>query len=215
MKRLLIEKIFPQFESQLRDELNKRGILCLYKTDDVLVKMGQPLKKTFLILQGCVKAYRPNEQGSEFVITYLRDGESFAISISADSPASSKISLMTIRAIEPTYVLTLSYTDKDILAKKFSVLYKYILQTSVRYYGAYIDLITNIVFHKLDDRISYFLLQLSKATKKNILPISHQEIAMALNVSREAVSRLLKKMEEMGKIRLMHNEIEIIDLQVL
>jgi CRP/FNR family transcriptional regulator len=48
-----------------------------------------------------------------------------------------------------------------------------------------------------------------KAGKKN-LEISHQQIADDLNSSREVISRLLKKMEQRGLVRLHRNMIELV-----
>ncbi len=215
MKTILIHKAFPQFEKELLNQLDNRGVLRLYKKNEALVKMGQPINSVFIILHGCVKAYRENKEEKEFVIAYLKDAASFGVSISDNSPEASKISLMTMSAIEPTYVLLLSFADKDTIAGKFENWYKYILQTSMLYHEYYLELIDNIAFQNLDHRIAYFLLRLSKTKKKNIIQISHREIANGLNSSREAVSRLLKKMEGTGKIKLLHNMIEIINLQAL
>lgn len=212
MKRLLVGKAFPQFEASLKDEIEKRGVLCLYKVNDTLVKAGEPIKRVFLVLSGCAKTYKQHEQGAEFVINYLLDGDGFGLAVFANRLNNTTVSLVTISAIEPTYVLSLSFTDKDKLAKKFDSFYKYVLELSVRDCKVYDNLIDNIVFHKLDYRISYFLSQLGKATNKSILPINHQQIADSLHASRETVSRLLKKMEGAGKIKLRHNEIEIISL---
>ena len=44
--------------------------------------------------------------------------------------------------------------------------------------------------------------------------VTHQQFASDLNASREAVSRLLKKMEKMGDLILGRNKIEILDLWV-
>jgi CRP/FNR family transcriptional regulator len=41
--------------------------------------------------------------------------------------------------------------------------------------------------------------------------MSHFEIAQALNSSREVVSRLLKRLESEGRVRLGRNRIEILD----
>jgi CRP/FNR family transcriptional regulator len=48
--------------------------------------------------------------------------------------------------------------------------------------------------------------------KTNLITINHQEIANELNSSREVISRLLKKMEQFGKVKLLRNAIEIIQL---
>jgi CRP/FNR family transcriptional regulator len=44
---------------------------------------------------------------------------------------------------------------------------------------------------------------------KNILEVSHQQIAQELNSSREVISRLLKKMEQRGMVLLHRNAIEL------
>jgi len=45
-----------------------------------------------------------------------------------------------------------------------------------------------------------------------MIEINHQEIADELNSSREVISRLLKKMEQLGKIKLHRSAIEILHL---
>ncbi|MFZ9982904.1 MAG: helix-turn-helix domain-containing protein [Cyclobacteriaceae bacterium] len=44
------------------------------------------------------------------------------------------------------------------------------------------------------------------------MPVTHQEIANDLNSSREVISRLLKKMESAGQIRIVRNEIHRLKL---
>jgi CRP/FNR family transcriptional regulator, anaerobic regulatory protein len=212
MINLLINNAFPQFEQDLRDELAKKGTLKEFKKGEIILKMGQPFKNAYFILKGCVKVYRENAEDAEFVVAYLEEGKSFAVSASEDSTDITKASLVTFYALEKTYILNLPFNDKDVLAKKFDSFYKYILATSVMYYSFFLDIIDYLAFKKLDIRLEFFLFSLSRITKKKELDISHQEIANGLSASRESVSRLLKKMETDGKIKMKHNEIEIISL---
>ncbi len=212
MKRLLLDKVFPHFEPELKFELADKGILRIYKKGDTILRMNHYFNSSYFILQGSVKAYRENADGAEFLVTFLKASQSFGVSASEDSDPTIKMSLLTFEAIEETYVLTLLFDDKDELAKKYDVFYKYILATATMYYSFYLNLIDNIAFKKLDIRIEFFLENLSHIINKKFLNINHQEIATSLNCSREAVSRALKIMEESGKIRLGHNEIEIISL---
>jgi CRP/FNR family transcriptional regulator, anaerobic regulatory protein len=214
MKKLLLTYAFHFLEKEVREELENAGTLRMYKKGELLVIKGKPISNTFLILKGLVKAYREDAGSAEFVLYYLQEGQCFAVSVSADSKAEHKISIASFVAEELTYVLQLAYEDKDRMAKKFDSWYKYILSTAVAHYNAYTSLIDNIAFEKLDNRIEFFLLRLSNAKNKTTLKISHQEIANGLNASRESVSRLLKKMEEEGKISLGHNVIEIKNLSV-
>jgi CRP/FNR family transcriptional regulator, anaerobic regulatory protein len=212
MKKNLLDKVFPHFTEELRTELEARGILKAYKKGDVILQMGSRFTGSHIILQGSLKAYRENAEGAEFLVAFLKSGQSFGVSASEDSNEQIKTSLLTFEALEDIFILTLPFNDKDVLAKKFDTWYKYILDTATMYYRFYLNLIDNIAFKKLDIRIEFFLQGLSHITNKKVLHISHQEIATSLHCSREAVSRALKVMEEAGKIMLSHNEIEIISL---
>lgn len=212
MKKLLLSKVFPQFEDDLKQELEKRGMLRVCQKGDIILRMNHRLVGSYTVLQGTVKAYRENAEGAEFLIALLKEGESFGVSASDDSKDVVKMSLLTFAALEETYILTLTFDDKDYLAKKFDTWYKYILATAVLFYGFYINLIDSITFKKLDIRIEFFLQNLSHITNKKFLAITHQEIATSLHCSREAVSRALKNMQDAGKIHLGHSEIEIINL---
>ncbi len=211
MVSLLLNNAFPQFEKELQIELIKKGSLKEFKKGEIILKMGQSFKNAYFILKGSIKVYRENADDAEFVVAYLEEGKSFAVSASEDSPSAIKESLVTFYALEKTIILNLPFNDKDILAKKFDSFFKYILATSVMYYGFFLDIIDYLAFKKLDIRLEFFLFSLSRITKNKKLHISHQEIAKGLGASRETVSRLLKKMETEGTIKMNHNEIEIIN----
>jgi CRP/FNR family transcriptional regulator, anaerobic regulatory protein len=206
----MISQLFPHFTNELVEEIESLGTIHDFKAGDFLVRKGQKLRMTTIVISGCVKGFQENNEGSQFVITYLRPGDCFAVSVSEDSPEPDKIALLGFEATEATTTLTLSFANKDMLAKKYDQWYKYVLQTAVKYYAFYIDLIDNIAFQKMDSRIEYFLLRLRRIRNSNTLQITHQEIADGLNSSRVVVSRLLKKMEIDGKIKIDHNTIKLI-----
>jgi CRP/FNR family transcriptional regulator len=212
LKSILLTQAFPHFSEALRTELDIHGTLILCKKGFVVAKQGEIVNDVSIILSGCLKVFRENEKvkGKEFVITFLKTGQSFGVSISEDSAEKAKTSVLSFEATEPTYVLNISFKNKDLLAKKFEQWYKYILQTTVQFYSFYIELIDNITFNNLDERIIFYLSQLCEAGNTRIIKITHQEIANNLNASRESISRILKKMEETNKIKLGHNSIEML-----
>ncbi len=206
----MVDLAFTFLEPAARQELLDAGTIVLYKKDDVILSAGKPIKKAFFILNGFVKVCRDDAPGQQFVLFYLHGGHSFGVSLTSDDVE--QASIVSIIAAENSSVLELSFDEKDRLAKKYDCIYRYILRTAVMQYGFYLGLINSIAFEQLDVRIEYFLSHLSKAKHKTKLKISHQEIADGLHASRESVSRLLKKMEEAGKIALGRNQIEIINL---
>ena len=70
--------------------------------------------------------------------------------------------------------------------------------------------IDSIAFLKVDERLLDYLEKKTRALKNNVIAGTHEEIALALNTSREVVSRLLKKLEKMGKVKLGRNRIEVL-----
>ncbi len=212
LKAFLLRETFPQFDEKLKKELYVAGVLKLFKKDEILHSMGQPMSSVTVILSGSIKVYRESKKikGKEFVITFLSRGRSYGVSINEESDLQAKSSLLTFKATEPTYVLFISFNEKDRLAKKFDQWYRYILNTAVQFYGYYVELIDNIAFMDLDQRLRFFLLRLIDHTHKNVIRITHHEIADSLNTSRESVSRHLKKLELLKILKLGHNSIEII-----
>ena len=68
-----------------------------------------------------------------------------------------------------------------------------------------------IAFHNMDKRLIGYLKEKSKIHQSNQISVTHQDIASELNSSREAISRLLKKLEKQGKVKLHRNRIDLID----
>ena len=73
-----------------------------------------------------------------------------------------------------------------------------------------VQTIDNLVFNNLEERLLKYLQQKSEAISSKIISGTHQDIAYDLNASREAVSRLLKKFENTGQIKLGRNKIELL-----
>ncbi len=62
--------------------------------------------------------------------------------------------------------------------------------------------IDNLAFMNMDERLLNYLKDKSKVVKSNEIHSTHQEIAYDLHTSRVVVSRLLKALENNGKISL-------------
>ena len=70
----------------------------------------------------------------------------------------------------------------------------------------------SIAFDKMDMRLVGYLKEKARINKEDIIHNTHQEIAYELHSSRVVISRLLKKLEQLGKIKLHRNYITILDL---
>ena len=72
--------------------------------------------------------------------------------------------------------------------------------------------IDNIAFLNMDERLVSYLREKARVNEDSIIRNTHQEIAYDLHSSRVVISRLLKKLEQMGKIEIHRNYLKILDL---
>jgi len=204
------KKLFPQFEPELLEILDKNAIERSFHAGEEIVRTGQYIKSTVLVLSGRIKIYRQNDEGSEFLIYYLGPGEACAVSLIC--ALQSQTSEITAKAVEDTDVLMLPVQLMDELMIKFKSWSHFVIQTYRNRFDEMLMVIDNIAFKNMDERLEFYLKRSKADSGKLILNLTHQEIADDLNSSREVISRLLKKMEQLGKIKLNRNSIEIIHL---
>lgn len=204
------KKLFPQFEPELIEILDKDAIERVFHPGEVIVRSGQYIKSTVLVISGRIKIYRENDEGGEFLIYYLGPGEACAVSLIC--ALQSQTSEITAKAIEETEVVMLPVNLMDELMVKFKSWSHFVIQTYRRRFDEMLTVIDNIAFRNMDERLEFYLKRAKTDAGQTSLNLTHQQIADDLNSSREVISRLLKKMEQLGKIKLNRNSIEIIDL---
>ena len=73
-----------------------------------------------------------------------------------------------------------------------------------------IDVIDLIAFSSMDKQVLHYLEEKAKAINAKSLYITHQQIADELHTHREAVSRLLRTMEDKNMLKLGRNTIELL-----
>jgi CRP/FNR family transcriptional regulator len=96
--------------------------------------------------------------------------------------------------------------------RKFRSWRNFILQTYSARFEEMLAALDSVAFESLDTRLLRYLGDRENALQSNEFNITHQQIAQELNSSREAVSRLLKKLELDGHIKLGRNKIKIINV---
>ncbi|WP_316749950.1 Crp/Fnr family transcriptional regulator [Pedobacter gandavensis] len=202
-----INTLFPQFEPALREKLIEQVTIKSFKAGEYLMQTGQFFRSTVLIVEGRVKLYREGTDGNEFFMYYLQPGEACALSmICAAKQESSKI---MGKAIEDSTILMVPIALMDNLMKDFPSWYYFVMETYRSRFEELLMVIDSIAFNGLDQRLSFYLEKQQEQLQTNQLQLTHQEIAADLNSSREVISRLLKKMEQKGEIKLHRSFIEL------
>ena len=202
------KQLFPQFEPGLMEVIEKEAVQRSFRAGDVIMRTGQYIKSTALVLEGQIKIYRENQDGGEFLMYYLGPGQACAVSmICAIQSQTSEI--MAI-AEEDTEVLMIPVQMMDDLLNKYKSWYQFVIQTYRGRFDELLSVVDNIAFHNMDERLEFYLKRHADKSGKKIMEVSHQQIADDLNSSREVISRLLKKMEQRNLVKLHRNMIELI-----
>ncbi len=202
------KKLFPQFEPELIEIIEKNAVQKTFAAGEVIMRTGQYIKSTALVLEGQIKIYRENQDGGEFLMYYLEPGQACAVSMIC--ALQSETSEITAIAEVDTEVLLIPVQLMDDLMNQYKSWYQFVIQTYRSRFDELISVVDNIAFHNMDERLEFYLKRHAKNSGKNIIETSHQQIADDLNSSREVISRLLKKMEQRKLVKLNRNMIELL-----
>ncbi|MBL7733628.1 MAG: Crp/Fnr family transcriptional regulator [Chitinophagaceae bacterium] len=201
--------LFPQFEPELIELIEKEAVQRSFNAGDVIMRTGQYIKSTALVLEGRIKIYRENQDGGEFLMYYLGPGQACAVSMICVIQSTTS-EIMAV-AEEATEVLMIPVQLMDDLMNKYKSWYQFVIQTYRSRFDELLSVVDNIAFRNMDERLEFYLKRYAGKTGKKSISLSHQQIADDLNSSREVISRLLKKMEQRNLVRLHRNMIELLD----
>ena len=205
MDLLEIKKRFPNLEEGLYKEILEHGTVKEVKAGEALLKVGQTIRSTMLILDGIVKLYREDDEGKEFFIYHLDAGQ--ACSLSMICAAQHETSEVLAKALTDATILAIPLEFMEQWMNKYKSWYQFVITSYRNRFEELLKTIDAIAFTNMDERLEDYL---KKQVHKlgPVLKMTHQDIANDLNSSREVISRLLKKMEAKNWVTIHRNSIE-------
>jgi CRP/FNR family transcriptional regulator len=204
-----LRQYFPSLsDKSLREEILKVGRLAHFKEAEILMVYGQYIRQIPLLVRGAIRILREDKSGNEIFLYYLNSGETCAISFTCCMTQQRS----EVRAIaeEDSEVIFIPVQYMDEWMHEFQSWKNFVMQTYSRRFAELLQTVDNIAFQKLDERLLAYLITRSEAVQSTSISLTHQQIASELHGSREAISRLLKKLEKDGRIRLGRNKIELL-----
>lgn len=203
-----LKNTFPSFSNELIQEIESNAVHQSYKAGDVIMRTGQYINNTILLTEGQIKIYREGENGGEFFMYYLQPGQACAVSmICATKSQTSQIMAKAVEDVE-LIMIPLALMEKWMMEHRSW--YEFVIFTYRTRFEEVLEVVDSIAFRAMDERLEFYLKRHADACGCKDLKLSHQEIGNELNTSREVISRLLKKMEQRGLVRLHRNHIELL-----
>lgn len=204
----ITESIKDLFEPELREEILAVGKKKKAKEGEVVISIGQRLLFMPIVLQGTLKVSMMQPDGREMLMYYLNANEGCAMSFTCCmQEAKSEIMAVAENDVE-MWMIPVEYMDSWM--HKYPSWKTFVMRTMQNRFYEMLRALDMVVFNGLDVRLANYLREKSKITGKTVLNVSHEAIANDLASSRVVISRLLKKLENDGKVLLYRNQIKLL-----
>lgn len=205
--KMNINSIFPSLSQQLASMIIENSNIVEIPEKVEVMREGQYVKSVPIVTSGLIKVFTRSED-KELLLYYIQPGESCIMTF--DACLKNVPSKVYATTEEKSEVLLMTSENVFRWMKEYPELNSlFFLQYNIRY-NELLNMINQLLFEKMDSRILDYLKAKIKLTGKNPLKISHRLIANDLGTAREVVSRIMKKLENEGKVKQLGTEIKII-----
>lgn len=176
-----------------------------YTKGDVIFTEGNIANTLYFVNEGKIKLYKYTKDGKEQILHVLSEGDFFG---ELDLIKPSKYGF-NAKAIMDSKICTLTKEEmKDIMMRNPEIGIK-LLETVGERLAKVENLVQNLATNDVDSRMAYLIIDLiekygeSKGDNISIvLPLSREEMANYIGVTRETISRKLKKFEDENLIKI-------------
>ncbi|WP_442266503.1 Crp/Fnr family transcriptional regulator [Tenacibaculum sp. ZS6-P6] len=201
-----IKDIFGNtLEDELLFEINQVATYKEVLAGNKIIEIGDYIRSMPLLLSGAIKVLREDNEGDELLLYFLERGDTCAMTLTCCLGQSKS----KVRAVAETDVKLVMIPIRKIeeWSGKYRSWRSFIFDSYHNRLNEMLYAIDNIAFLKMDERLLKYLEEKARIFKDGIIKNTHQEIAYELHTSRVVISRLLKKLENLGKLELHRNYI--------
>lgn len=207
MNQDLISSLDFLFEPELIKEISQVGNLKSYTENEELITIGQNISFFPIIITGSIKIITENKDGNELLLYYLERGDTCSMTLQC-CLGNSKSKITALTEI-PTDLIMIPIAKME----EWIIVYKswrhYVFNSYHERMEELLQSIDNLAFHDLESRLFMYLKDKVMTTGQKELNLTHQKIASELNTSRVVISRLMKKLEINGQLKMNRKSIQL------
>tara|TARA_R110001583_G_scaffold41040_2_gene130686 strand:+ start:494 stop:1126 length:633 start_codon:yes stop_codon:yes gene_type:complete len=195
------------FEKTLQNEICKYAVLKSAEPDKIILEIRREISFIPLIISGVAKVMRRDGKGNGIFLHYLATKQISAIAISYT--LENKKSEIRIKAESNITYIAIPANIVSSWFEKYKTWRSYYIKQNQEQTSFLIERINDISFENLEYRVVKYLKYASLTYRDNVINKKHFDIARDLKVSREAISRVLKKLEKEAVVTLGRNKITL------
>lgn len=195
--------------SDLVEKLYQNGFIKKYQQGDIILDENASIRAIPIVMKGMMKVIRTEEDGREILLYYIKAGESCIMSFLGG--IHDEKSILKAEIEEESEILFLPVEKASLFMKDYPEWVDYIFRLYHKRFEELLDIINAIAFKKVDERLLHLLQKKSEISQSKTVVTTHEQLANELGTARVVVSRLLKQLEDAGKLKLGRNKIVLSD----
>lgn len=193
---------------QLLEQLHEFSTIKNYSSGEIILDENANIRSIPIVTKGSIKVMRTEEDGREILLYYIKAGESCVMSFLGGLHG--ETSKVKAEVEEDAEILFLPTDKVASLIKSNPEWLDYIFKMYHKRFEELLDMVNEVTFRKIDDRLMNLLQKKSELTGSKIITATHEQLANELGTARVVVSRILKSFEEDQKLKLGRNRIELL-----
>ncbi len=207
MEQLIYNTYHGRFEKGLINEIVANAKLIEFKEGDVLIDIGKYIKTVPLLISGAIKIMREDKDKGELLLYFIEKGDTCAMTLACC--VGDKKSEVKAIAENDGMVAMIPVVKMEEWLGEYKTWRAFVMESYNNRFVELLGALDNIAFMNMESRLYNYLVEKAQINHSNTINKTHKEIADDLNSSRVVVSRLLKAMENEGKIKLNRSSIEL------
>lgn len=198
-----------RFSPDLLKKLYQYSVAKTYTQGDIILDENAAIRSIPIVVKGMIKVMRTEEEGREILLYYIQAGESCIMSFLGGMH--NEKSIVKAEVEEDAEILFLPVDKVFIFIKEYPEWLDYIFRLYHKRFEELLEIINAIAFKKADERLLNLLHKKHEISQSKIIIGTHEQLANELGTARVVVSRLLKQLEEEGKVKLGRNKIILLE----
>ena len=195
-------------EDGFKNEVIAKSKVVEVEAGTPILQEGSYVKAVPILLNGLVKVVKQESGGREMLLYYIYPLESCIISINCGlNDLKSRAKAI---AEEKSKALMIPATIIRDWQRSYPSFNEFILNLYQKRFDNVLDAYNAIAFQRLDQRLLSYLNARTSALNSREIKATHQDLGDELGTARETISRMLKKLESEGKVKLHRGSIEVL-----
>lgn len=187
-------------EDRLIDDIVQNGTLQTFPAGQTVLTDRQFIDYVPLISNGGLKVVRHTEAHNSLFLYFLRPGETCAMTLT--SCLKRETSKVRAKTITETEIVLLPVERVYYYTRHFAGWNEFTLQSFRLKFDSILSAFEGMVFAPLEERTASYLRDIASISGSSKLTVTHEALAEDLGASRVGISRILKRLEEAGTLRL-------------